>query len=193
VLDGLIDQLPAGSTFVDVGANLGRFTLRAARRGLHVIAVEPSPVHLVGLLEQVEPGMDVEWHNCAAGRSLGMCTLSVTNDGNDGWNTIVPGFMLTEFTAYTIPVPVVTLDSLVADRPVALVKIDVEGAELPVVEGAARLLGQGAPVFMEIAPAAYPLLGRTVTELCDLMAGFGYRPNIDPLALTGTEDVLWVR
>lgn len=193
----IIDQAPAGSWLIDVGANTGRFTLRAARRGLRVLAFEPSWQHANLLRTEASQicGPQIVLLPIALGDRWGTADLAVTRDGNPGWNTIVPGFMSPEQTARIEQVPVGRLDDLalwLTGRPVCLVKIDVEGYELPVVAGAVQFLSAcRAPVIMEVAPGAYPLLGYPISELTRLMTGCGYQPDRPPESLTVTSDLLW--
>jgi hypothetical protein len=71
-----------------------------------------------------------------------------------------------------------TLDDLSAEfafRPDAL-KIDVEGYETFVLQGARQILCEDHPVlFLEIHPAAIQKLGGTLAGLWDLLAEHGYR------------------
>ena len=156
----IIDQAPAGSWLVDVGANIGRFTLQAARRGVNVLAFEPSWQHFSQLrieAQTIRTSIIVALP-VALGDHWFQAGLAVTSNGNPGWNTIVPGFMPSGDIDHAEAVPVGRLDDLamwVTAQPVCLVKIDVEGYELPVCAGGVRFLSAcRAPVIMEVAPAA---------------------------------------
>jgi hypothetical protein len=86
---------------------------------------------------------------------------------------------------------------------VALIKIDTEGFELPVLRGASGFLDSATPlppVLCEVAPGAYPLLGGRVADLQEYMARHGYSAfdverGSRPLCvegLTETTNVLFV-
>jgi FkbM family methyltransferase len=133
--------LHPGDLFVDVGANIGIYTLLIASHGCDVIAVEPAgearrllEVNLG--LNGVEAGIVAAALGRAPGRSaltaeLGSMNYLVTDpDGGAELNEPV-----TEVT-------VTTLDDLLGDRTAAGVKIDVEGFELDVVLGGSRALGE---------------------------------------------------
>lgn len=192
--------LRPGDVFIDVGANLGY--LSAVGAGLvgttgEVHAFEPVPVYHERLasLSHLNPTHRIVARNLALGEREGTATLSVAAGENIGWNTMVPGFMRPEDAAETIRVPVERLDSYLEGeglREVALIKIDTEGFELPVLLGLGDFLGGGArpPILCEVAPAAYSHLRREVEDLFEYMASFSYRardPVGDPHALRPQE------
>ena len=80
----------------------------------------------------------------------------------------------------TLDVPVIRLDSYIANRgieSVKLIKIDAEGFELPILKGLEDFLRKSRcrpEIICEIAPRAYPLMGRSITELGDFMSEYGY-------------------
>jgi FkbM family methyltransferase len=137
--------LRPGMCFVDVGANIGYFTLLAARRvgpTGRVFAIEPSPYAADRLSRTISANVipQVRIERCGLGRRQGevvLCDAAVGNHtptmlGGPG----SPGRL----------VPVRTLDECVhewnIDR-IDLMKIDVEGYEPEVFAGAARTLADG--------------------------------------------------
>ena len=70
------------------------------------------------------------------------------------------------------------LDSVFADEVVDLLKVDVEGYELPVIRGAAGLLHDGnrAPraIFIEVHPAAWKRFGITERSFLESLWQAGY-------------------
>jgi FkbM family methyltransferase len=131
-----------GHTVVDVGANIGYNTLHAARlagaRG-RVVAVEPTPDNLEVLRRNVAAAglANVVVEGVAAGRVAGTREFFVRG-ARSAVNSL---FAQSCYAAVTdvLRVAVKPLDDLVDGR-VDVVKIDVEGAELDVLEGMARLL-----------------------------------------------------
>lgn len=131
--------LRTGDLMIDVGANVGLYTLIAGARvdgGGRVIALEPDPVALVRLRENLELNRltSVEVRGEAAGAARGEARLTT---GLDTVNHIVAG----DDGEPSIRVPVVPLDELVETGvEVALIKVDAEGFESEVLAGAQRLL-----------------------------------------------------
>lgn len=130
--------LRPGDLFVDVGANAGSYTLLAAGwSGARVLAIEPAPDAFGRLEANVASNAlagSVELHRVAIGCSDG--TVTFTTD-SDATNHIAVD---RSSTAATIEVPLCRLDTLVGGRPAHMLKIDVEGFERDVLEGARSTL-----------------------------------------------------
>lgn len=124
--------------FVDVGANAGSYTILAcAARGAIGYALEPVPgtyrrlsdnVHLNGLDDRVNS------LNIAAGSERG--TIQFTNNMDTVNHALASG----ERAESSVAVHVYPLDTVLAEESPALMKIDVEGFETPIVEGARETL-----------------------------------------------------
>lgn len=159
---------------VDVGANRGEVLaelLRLAPRGRHV-AVEPIPA-LAEALRAEFPGVEVA--NAALADQTGEATFHVveTNPALSGLRLrpdVGPGERVVPIT-----VPVARLDDLVpSDRRVSLLKVDVEGGELGVLRGAARVLGRDRPwVLFEHGQGAPSVYGTTSEAVFAELAGQG--------------------
>jgi FkbM family methyltransferase len=163
----------AGSTVVDVGANIGFFSLRFARwvgPGGHVIAIEPEQHNLDTLRRRVtRAGLDsaVDCVQAAAADRAGELRLAL-NPAHPGDHRIA---------AEGEPIRAVTIDDLtVGDtRPVSLVKIDVQGAEMMVLSGARRVVAANRPVlFIEVDDDALGEFGSSADELLRTVLGLGY-------------------
>jgi FkbM family methyltransferase len=142
VVDGL-----RGGTFVDAGASIGFVTVRAARRAERVVAVEPHPVRFAYLERNVNLNglTNVTCVNCALGSARGTVTmfdLDPTLGPHPVDISTNPG------RGSRFDVDVRPLDELVSE-PVAMLKVDVEGAELEVLRGARNLLAQRPVVYVE--------------------------------------------
>jgi FkbM family methyltransferase len=146
----LLDLLQAGDTFVDVGANVGVYSLLAGSvAGTEVWAYEPSTEARARLVENIE----LNWLSSrtrvrpvAAGATPGASRLTV---GLDCTNHLVEGERAPAGTGATEAVEVVRLDDDLRPRqPVALVKIDVEGHEAQVLDGARTLLAEAHPALV---------------------------------------------
>jgi FkbM family methyltransferase len=142
-LHRIIDEIVnAGDTVVDVGANIGYNTVylsHAVGQTGRVIALEPAGDNLDVLRRQLtENGLrNVTVHAVAAGRARETRTLYLRGELS-AVNSLFSDGCYGPVTA-TVPVPVVPVDDLV-EATAAVVKIDVEGAEIDVLEGMPRLL-----------------------------------------------------
>ncbi len=122
--------LHPGDLFIDVGANIGGYSIWAAELGAEVLALEPADDTFALLNENVAlNGYPIKTIRAAAGSECGSARFT---SGQDSLN---------HFDADgKVEVPVVTIDSIAQDRPIAGMKIDVEGSELQVLHGCHRAL-----------------------------------------------------
>lgn len=167
----------SGTVFVDVGANVGGYTLRAARLGAKVYALEPSLGNYSILKQnattnQLRPVM----YRLAAYSKNGEAILygRVGGEGKFGLKRL-------EDAEITEAVHTVTLDSLLADRVdrVDLLKIDVEGLELEVLRGSKWLLEVTENVMLEVREtAAVDWLKKHGFKLRDVGSSFGNVQNM---------------
>lgn len=144
----------------------------------------------------------------ALGEERGTAKIYVTNRPNIGWNTMVPSFMSKETTKKVFEVPVIRISDYIKEKildidKISLIKIDTEGFEFPVLKGLQSYfeITDHRPVILcEIAPSAYPLLGKTVTQLSNYMKKYSYRAfslintnaEIDITRLKETTNVMFV-
>lgn len=139
---------PGGNgVFVDVGANIGAYTLIASENPVaQVLSLEPNPTAFAKLGTNVTLNgrANVSMLNMAAGAEAG--ELRMTNNGADPTNHVV-----SEAGAGTIAVPVETLDAICrrAGKWPALIKMDVEGHEPYVLAGASECLSSVLAVIVE--------------------------------------------
>lgn len=208
-INALKKYLKPGDTFIDVGANIGYVSTNAlglVGKNGSVHSFEPVPKYF-GKLKQVKednPGYNMQINNFALGEKDGQAEIQVTNLGNIGWNTMVPGFMSKDTTEESIKVPVYRLEDYIRKHDVkniALIKIDTEGFEFPILKGLSGFLdtAQKKPVFIvEVALGAYKLLGNSVQQLVDYMGKYGYESydivtgeKVDLSAANGTTSVIF--
>lgn len=146
LLDHLVDPT---SLAVDVGANVGIYSGRLAQICPRVHSFEPIP-HLANALREKLP-TSVTVHQSALSNSTGTVELRIPYRGDvelHGASTLEPGNPLPGSTQIqTIPCTVERLDDVLRER-VGFIKIDVEGHELAVLEGARRILGECKPVLL---------------------------------------------
>ena len=166
----LMGLLKAGSVFIDVGANIGYYTLLAASkvgpRG-RVHAVECSLNNLTMLKENVRKNnlQIVEIHPYAAASTRGELTLQVAVLGFSALGPTLRWPNLPDI-GHVVRVPAVPLDEIIVS-PVDLVKISAEGADLEVLTGMERILSeyQRLSLIVEWAPLQLADAGKDPLEL----------------------------
>jgi FkbM family methyltransferase len=175
----LLDRfVEPGSTVVDVGANIGYNAIHAARRAGprgRVVALEPTPDNLEVLRRNVAAAglANVTIEPVAAGSLAAERDLFVRG-AKSAVNSLFPTSCYAAVTD-VLRVPVVPLDALVAGD-VDVVKIDVEGAELDVLEGMPRILGApGAVLIVEWHPLLQQLAGYAPDALPRWLLARGWR------------------
>ncbi|HUQ18814.1 MAG TPA: FkbM family methyltransferase [Gemmatimonadaceae bacterium] len=134
----VLHALRPGETFVDVGANIGAYSILAASLGdVTCIAFEPASDTFSLLLENIELNSysdRIEAKRNAVGAESGEVFLTSALDSVNHIASDADG------DAQREAVPLTTLDSALAGRRPAVIKIDVEGYEAPVIEGATDTL-----------------------------------------------------
>jgi FkbM family methyltransferase len=140
--------VPTGRTAVDVGAWLGPWTRALSRHAAHVHAFEPQP-DLAARLRRVA-GARVTVHQAAAGATPGRAQLVVDHAaGRDALAHLVDAGGSSERGASVeaVDVELVRLDDCELGD-VGFLKIDAEGHEGPVLDGAEALLERCRPLVL---------------------------------------------
>ena len=178
-LDGFLQP---GMVFVDAGANVGVYTLFAARKvspGGRVIALEPSARERKAWLDAVRRNrIDAELIPAALGEQDGQAILHVAQMERSGHNTmgafVWGGVRETRNEA----VPMRSLDSLARElrlERLDVMKLDIEGAETAALKGAAGVMRRFRPVLvLELSPASLQAQDSSTDELLALLDGYGY-------------------
>jgi len=129
-----------GDIFVDVGANVGFYSLLLHRNFGKVIAVEPHPTNMRVLMKNIRC-MHAENITCVqmAVSERDGDTVRFYPGSHDGAHSLLRGSSITE--QQYLQVKTVTLSGLLRDiRKVDLIKVDVEGAEWKVLEGSMSVI-----------------------------------------------------
>ncbi len=176
------EVLRPGMVVVDVGANIGFFTMLAASivgpQG-SVLAIEPNllNVRLIEASRRANGFRNTTIAACGVGKELGILSLaSVFSNGA----TSPVGDMLSDLMTNPI-VPCVPLPALMPpDRRIDFIKIDVEGAEYLALAAARDILARWRPVIAsEFSPGLLKSnSGISGREYLEFFAGLGYRIGI---------------
>jgi len=170
--------LRPGDIMVDVGANIGYFSLLAAKRvgpqGA-VIAFEPMPSTCARLRENVK----LNALSQVAVRTEAIYCENGMKEFNEGPadHCGISSLRSIERTSKTIQVVTARGDSLLPpELPVAMIKIDVEGAELQALEGLEQTLQRHTPdLIVEVTDEYLRGMGHTAAELHAFLNRLGYR------------------
>lgn len=202
----LTSRLRPGDVFVDVGANIGYFSLLASKlvgpTGA-VVAIEASPSTFALLRANLElnHASNVRAVNVAASDTSGSLTLYEGPTWNRGLATTVHPRGGTETTEVaSLPLSdILSADELARAR---VLKIDVEGAELRVVRGLLEVLDlmpEGVELVIELLPSYFEVQGTSPDDLIRPLRERGFRIRKLPLdySLAGhvsvrtTEPIPW--
>jgi len=166
----LLRYLQEGDWFIDVGANVGIYTLLAASRGprVRVTAVEPDPETFTRLGENVDLNRfsNVDRISAALGSAEGAAAFTV---GLDTVNRLARDGESQRTVLMT------TLDRVAgADGP-SLIKIDVEGSEFSVLQGGLHTLERepGPVLLFEINSSCFEA-GHTPQGIASLLSEYHY-------------------
>lgn len=167
----LRSYLRRGDVFVDVGANVGRHTLCAARcvgPGGSVVSFEPHPRVFGFLTENIGLNRfeNVTAHNAALGDSEG--EVHISDEANHDANSIATD-------GSGIPTPVHRLDDVMPpELPVRMLKIDAEGYEKFVLDGAPRVLERTDCIFIEVGNPGAARFGYDAADLVEQIRSCGF-------------------
>lgn len=162
--------LRVGDLFVDVGANIGSYTVLASKVvGANSLAIEPVPSTFNRLQRNIrlnDISSLVDSRCCAAGETSGL--LKFTSD-LDTTNKVVDD----DYIGNSIEVPVESLDQILEQLQPTLIKIDVEGFEPDVITGAHKVLACASLLAV--------LLETVDSEINKTLKDFGFEPaSYDP-------------
>jgi FkbM family methyltransferase len=170
----VMHSLRSGGLFVDVGANIGSYSILAAgETGVEVIAIEPIPSTFRALRRNVvlnEFSDRIQLLNIGLGKETGVLHFTADLD------TVNHVLAEREIVEKVVTVPMRRLDDVLDGRVPVLIKIDVEGFESEVIAGAQRTLSSPVlqAVIMEVngSGARY---GFNERDLYKLMFDFQFK------------------
>ncbi len=166
--------LKPGSTFLDIGANIGLMSSIASKQVGEkgkVLAVEANPKTQEILQHNLALNgcENVEIFPLALGETQGKAMLF------ENWNVNRGGAsLLSQDGGNGIEVPVDTIDFLFKNDQIDLIKIDVEGFELEVLKGGIDLLKKQRPVLIiEVSEQRENTVGTSPKEIADFVRLLG--------------------
>jgi FkbM family methyltransferase len=175
--------LPASGDAVDLGANIGIFSVLLAKLATNrrVLAIEPTPAvarRLVHNLTSNGVAGNVIVEQCAVGSEHGAVTIN-TVAGMEEYSRV--GSMVlpnTEGkTSLSVTVPMHTLDELVAQHGLmpSFIKMDIEGSEMRALAGATKTLTTHRPTILtEVDDRMLTAAGSSSEEVLEFLRTLGY-------------------
>lgn len=164
---------------LDIGADLGEFTISMLASSRSVIAFEPRPAQAHDLTSMFDAvGAAVQVQAMALSDSSGSTVMRVV-ESEPGRSTIDTSNTLGDVSGAkirSIDVPVRRLDELHLED-IGLIKIDVEGHELAVLHGATYTLTRDRPVIVVEAEERHR--PNAVAEIVGLLSELGYAGYFD--------------
>lgn len=159
----ILRQTKKGNTIIDVGANIGYYTVLLADKVGNtgkIYAFEPDKINFEILKKNVEANnlKNVEIINAAVGSKAGKLKLhkSKENLGDHKLYKTPLGSAASPLDERET-VKIIKLDDYIKE-PIDLMKIDTQGWEPEVIEGAKKIISKNKPImFLEYSPASYQI------------------------------------
>jgi FkbM family methyltransferase len=171
-----------GGDVIDIGANIGYYTLLAASlvpEPSRVYAFEPQPRVMGNLRRNIDLNRlgNVTVFDFALSSQEGQSTFYLPVDGFEGHGSLAANGRFQ--VKGQVFVATRTLDAVLRDLhdpPVGLIKMDAEGAELSILKGAVKLLSCAGrpPIIFEANEENARAFGYSVFDLLSFVHGFGY-------------------
>ncbi len=184
-LNYIKSQLNDDAVFFDIGANIGFFSLIMASKskGIQVHAFDPIKINICLLSTSIEINgfTNITVNQTCVGDYDGVIEFSVSSDS--AYSSIFDSGRKTEINK--IELPITTLDSYVKNKgihKIDFIKIDVEGAEKLVIEGADTIFStlslRPKCMMVELCDINLKAFKTSVKEIIDLMVKKDYQPFI---------------
>jgi len=181
-------MIPAGGRVLDIGANVGYLSGLFARWvgiGGKVVSVEPIPATydvLKHSMNVLYPGI-VNTLQCCVSDTPGEATMAVPKYDDGRENYYESRIVSTDSNAAKgqFKVPATTLELLlnkVNMNSPSLIKIDVEGHELAVINGGAKYLTENHPPLLIEVAGDPDVPGSSADQLFSTLAKWGYTPHL---------------
>lgn len=182
----LSKHLRPDMVFADVGANQGEFALPVAKRlsAGRVLAFEPED-QMFGMLERniaLNGLSNIQVFHFGLGKATSQTALYTSTDTalHYGWHEGLFTSFKDDYRSHFVQgIEIRRLDEVLSETPVErldYIKIDVEGAELFVLEGARCVIETYKPrLILEINAETFASAGYSTSDLLTFVSGLGYR------------------
>ena len=185
ISDYIATHLAPGDCFIDVGANVGYFSLLAASivgNAGTVCAIEASPSIFASLQRNVIRSgySQIELFNKAVSDAPGHLSIYLGPAANRGSTTTISAVATRRGQDLEAVVPADTLSAIVGEMKLLsarLIKVDIEGAEYLLLSGIVHLLprfNSATEWLIEVAPKAIAEQGRSAVDLLEMFRSSGY-------------------
>jgi FkbM family methyltransferase len=164
--------VPKGATVIDIGANVGIFSLLAAKSARLVHAFEPEPRNYDLIEQNCHGKSNIVIHNEAIGAIDGTAPLSIGSSST--------AFSLYGEATQTRPVPVRTLSSIFSDYDIEycdFLKLDCEGAEYP--------------ILLDSPPEIFNKIGLLAMEYHDHLSSHTHQDIVNRLRMLGFQSTVY--
>ncbi len=172
----VLDHLAPDAVFLDLGANIGYYTVLAAPACCTVVAFEPEPGNFALLQHNLAINgiTNAEPVRAAAGRASGEASLFLS-DVNQGDHRLYRN----EERAEAVTVRTFALDDWFRNRDprIDLVKMDTQGSEVGILEGMSALLGENQrrmSLILEYWPFGLRGAGDSAERLVEILAAYDF-------------------
>jgi FkbM family methyltransferase len=183
--DYLSKNINSNAICVDIGANIGYFTMLMAQKASSgcVHAFEPIKLNasLLKVSAELNGFTNIRINQCAVGNVEGNVSFSQSSDS--AYSSMIDTDRKPLDRILTVPS--ITLDAYLEREGISQVdvlKVDVEGAEDLVLTGATRLLNdekrRPSVILMELYDGNLQAFGTSVDSIVEKLQGFGYRPIV---------------
>ena len=173
-MQAVITHLPNKRTFVDVGANVGIWSLPMTKHFSTVIAYEPSKQNIECIKANIPSGAEIR--EKAVADFCGEAEFS-PSEKNCGDGKLVRNGLYLKPVVYIVQVVKLDDEEL---TDVDMIKIDTQGWELDVVKGMTELIKKHKPwVMLEI--------NEDIDRCCKIMEDFGY----ETVCIKSKRNLLW--
>ncbi len=170
-----------GMIVVDIGANIGYYTVIAAKltgESGSVIAFEPAPENYSVLQQTIKANnfKNVSAHQLAVADRRGELSLNLY-ESNKGKHSLVKDSSTAKGFSSSVRVQTVSLDEFLREHNidhVDLIKMDIEGAESIALLGMMETLEKAKFLFLEFTPSAIRKAGHDPEKILLQILGFGF-------------------
>ncbi|MBS0205671.1 MAG: FkbM family methyltransferase [Planctomycetes bacterium] len=179
VKNALFATLRKGDAFLDLGANIGYFSLLASKivgDSGTVVSVEPSIRALRKLTHHLwlNHCRNVVVLSCAAGDCWKQVAMGLANESNIGGSALLTAGAVTQRTE---PVMLAPVDDLLesVDFRLRMIKVDLEGFELAALRGCRRLIAKHRPfIVCEVTEKFLAKYGDSAKKLVEFFRDLDY-------------------